>query len=97
MDIPQSVKVFGRIEGHEHQCDKLDKLGPRVRADQRAGRGVPGGGRAAPGRAVQVEAIKPMLKPPGTKLLILKCDVLVSTSAFTFKLRRYTLARLRGF
>jgi hypothetical protein len=33
--------------------------------------------------------MKPMLKPPGTKLLKLKCNTLVSTSAFTFNLRRY--------
>jgi hypothetical protein len=31
-----------------------------------------------------------MLKPPGTKLLKVKCDILVSTSAFKFNLRRYT-------
>jgi len=45
-----------------------------------------------PGRAVQVDRIKPMLKPPGTKLLKLNCDILLSTSAFKFKLRRYTQA-----
>ena len=37
---------------------------------------------------MQVGPIKPTLKPPGTKCLKLKCDVLLSTSAF--KLRRYT-------
>jgi hypothetical protein len=30
-----------------------------------------------------------MLKPPGTKRLKLNCDVLLSTSAFRFSLRRY--------
>jgi len=38
---------------------------------------------------VQVDPIKPKLKPPGTKRLKLKCDTLLSTSAFKFKLRRY--------
>jgi hypothetical protein len=60
-----------------------------------------GGGRplAAPlgtphrvrrGRAVQVDPIKPKLKPPGTERLKLKCDILLSTLAFKIKLRRYT-------
>ena len=39
--------------------------------------------------AVQVDPIKPTLKPPGTKLLKLKCDTLLSTSAFKFNLRRF--------
>jgi len=33
--------------------------------------------------------MKPKLKPPGTKRLKPKCDILLSTSAFKFKLRRY--------
>ena len=33
--------------------------------------------------------MKPKLKPPGTKRLKLKCDILLSTSAFKFNLRRY--------
>jgi hypothetical protein len=32
----------------------------------------------------------PNLKPPGTRRLQLKCDILLSTSAFKFNLRRYT-------
>ena len=44
------------------------------------------------GRAVQVEPMKPKLKPPETKRLKLKCDILVllSTSAFKFNVRHYT-------
>jgi hypothetical protein len=42
------------------------------------------------GRAVQVEPVKHMLKPPGTKHLQLKCDILLSTFAFSFNLRRYS-------
>jgi hypothetical protein len=42
------------------------------------------------GKTVQVDPIKPKLKPPGTKRLKLECDVLLSTSAFKFNLRRYT-------
>ena len=38
---------------------------------------------------MQVDPIKPKLKPPGTKRLRLKCDLLLSTSAFKFNLRRY--------
>jgi len=38
---------------------------------------------------VQVDPMKPMLKPPGTKHLKLKCGVLLSAFAFKFYLRRY--------
>jgi hypothetical protein len=44
---------------------------------------------AAQGRVVQVVPIKPKLKPPRNKRLKLICDILLSTSAFKFKLRRY--------
>ena len=47
--------------------------------------------RDEPGRAVQVEPRKPMLKPPGTEHLKLNCDILLSTFAFNFNLRRYNL------
>jgi len=53
--------------------------------------GAHGGGH---GRAVQVFPIKPKLKPPGTKRLKLKCDVLLSNYAFKFNLRCYTMAVL---
>ena len=36
--------------------------------------------------------MKPKLKPPGTRRLKLKCDILLSTSGFNFNLRRYTAA-----
>jgi len=41
---------------------------------------------------VQVDPIKPKLKPPGNKRLKLKNDMLLSTSAFKSNLRRYILA-----
>jgi len=41
---------------------------------------------------VQVYAIKPTLKPPGTKRLKLEYDVLFSNFAFKFNLRRYNKA-----
>jgi len=41
---------------------------------------------------VQVDPIKPTLKAPGPKRLKIQCDILLSTSAFKFNLRRYTLA-----
>jgi hypothetical protein len=34
--------------------------------------------------------MKPMLKPPGTKRLKLKCDIPLATSAFKVNLRRYS-------
>jgi hypothetical protein len=44
---------------------------------------------AFPGMAVQVDPIKPTLKAPGSERLKLNCDIMLSTSAFKFKLRRY--------
>jgi len=41
---------------------------------------------------VQVDPMKPKLKPPGTKLLKLKCDKLLSNHAFKINLRLYTEA-----
>ena len=41
---------------------------------------------------MQLDPVKPKLKPPGTKRLIY-CDVLLSTSAFKINLRRYNLER----
>jgi len=57
------------------------------------GCGVPE--RAPHGRALQVDPIKPPLKPPGTKRLILKYDELVSSYAFNVSLRRYNTDLLR--
>jgi hypothetical protein len=39
---------------------------------------------------VQVDPLKPKLKPPGAKRLNLKCDILLSTFAFKVNLRRYS-------
>jgi hypothetical protein len=63
-------------------------------AQSSGGRGA-GGGRATtapsgPGRAVQVDPMKPKLNPPGSKRLKLKYDKLLSGFAFEFYLRRYT-------
>jgi hypothetical protein len=38
---------------------------------------------------VQVDPIKPKLKPPGTKRLKRKCDIVLSTLAFKINLGRY--------
>ena len=46
------------------------------------------------GRVVQVDPMKPKLKPPGSKRLKLKCGVLLSNFAFKFNLRRYTKDQL---
>jgi hypothetical protein len=45
---------------------------------------------------VQVDPIKPKLKPPGTKPLKLKCDIMLSNIAFKFNLRCYREDERRG-
>jgi len=40
---------------------------------------------------VQVDPIKPKLKPPGSKRLNLNCDVLLSNFAFKFILCHYSM------
>jgi hypothetical protein len=58
-----------------------------------------GSGGAEPGghgRAVQVDPVKPTLKPPGTKHLKLKSDKPLSKFAFNFNLRRYTMGSAVG-
>ena len=45
------------------------------------------------GRAVQVDAMGPMLKPSGTARLKPNHDKLLSNFAFNFNLRRYRTAR----
>ena len=59
-----------------------------------AGAGVSDDSRHVHGRAVQGAPMKPQLKPPGTQRLKLNCDILLSTSAFKFNLRRYNTASL---
>jgi hypothetical protein len=66
------------------------------RESERDADGVHGARCADPGRAVQVDPIKPTLKAPGTKRLKLKCDDLLLNFGFKFKLRRYTLATTYG-
>ena len=41
---------------------------------------------------MQVDPIKPKLKPTATKCLKLKCAILLSTAALKFNLRRYNKA-----
>jgi hypothetical protein len=45
---------------------------------------------------VQVDPIKPTLKPPGTKRLKLNCDVLLRNFAFNYNLRRYNEEEVDG-
>jgi len=49
-----------------------------------------GGNRRRLGRAVQVDPMKPKLKPPGTKRSKLEYDGLLSNHGFKFSLRCYT-------
>ena len=44
---------------------------------------------------MQVDPIKPKLKPPGTRHLKLNCSMLLSTFAFKFNLRRSIKPKLR--
>jgi len=70
--------------------------GPRPRrrhAPQRAS-GLPDG-KAGRGKAVQVDPIKPTLKAPGSHLLTLKYDKLLSCFGFKFNLRRCNVAAAR--
>jgi len=48
------------------------------------------------GEAVQADHMKPTLKTPGTRRSKLKGDVLLSSFAFKFNLRRYTLASMEA-
>ena len=48
------------------------------------------GGALTPGGAVQVDPIKPTLKPPGAEPLKPKCDGRLSNFAFNFNLRHYS-------
>jgi len=55
------------------------------------------GGFLDPGigiRQTRVESMKPMLKAPGAKRLKLRYDELLSSFAFIFNLRRYTMAMM---
>jgi len=68
----------------------MDECKPLLHGHTAAGdQGCGHGG--LPSRAVQVDPIKPNLKPPGTKRLKLKYDTLLSNVAFKFNMRRYTL------
>jgi hypothetical protein len=67
--------------------------GPRRRSH--GGGGQRHDARQPHGEALQVDPIRPKLKPPGIKRLKLDCELLLSTSAFEFKLRRYTTAHDR--
>ena len=55
-----------------------------------------GDGQWDDGRAVQVDPMKPTLKAPGPQRLKLEFDGMLSNFAFTFNLRRYTMARWAG-
>ena len=46
---------------------------------------------------MQVDPMTPMLKPPGTGRLTLFRDVLLSTSALKFNLRRYMKEQIGAF
>ena len=97
-----AVALAHRVGGGVGGGAAGDARGAR-RCRDSGGSGSGGGGKCAAGgsgcqsgdghgRAVQVDPLKPMLKPPGTKRLKLNYDILLSTSAFKFNLRCYTMA-----
>ena len=51
-----------------------------------------GGGAPGHGKAVQVDLIKPKLKPPRRKRLKLRCDVPLSNLALKSHMHRYIMA-----
>ena len=53
--------------------------------------GAAGGAAAVPGRAVQVDPMKPTMKAPGAKRLKLNSYEMHSNFAFNFNLRPYSL------
>jgi len=65
-----------------------------LRVERRAqGQEVHGGQPHGHGKAVQVDPIKPTLKPPETILLKLYYGTLLSIFAFKFNLRRYDMEK----
>jgi len=93
------------MSGRPHAQELLDKLGdvwPDSGAATDLGKvrrtleGFRVCGSDHPGGAVQIDTIKPMLKPPGTKRLKLNHNKVLSNFAFKFNLRRYTRGRWCG-
>jgi hypothetical protein len=74
------------------ECKPLSPGGGAPVVRRRVGAGAvaqPADVPVRPGRAVQADPIKLTLKPPGTKYLKVKYDILLSISAYKFNLRRY--------
>jgi len=79
----RSVSALGEGD-HEH----VPVVKRRVRCDAGLA-AVEGHERVTEGRAVQVDPIRPTLKAPGSNLLELQSDALLSSFAFNLNLRRY--------
>jgi hypothetical protein len=75
------------VDAARHRVAAVRAEAPAADVPARAG---------ALGRAVQVDPIKPNLKPAGTNRLKLKYDKSLSTFAFEFKLRRYSWMERRA-
>jgi hypothetical protein len=81
-------------------CSRRPSCEAAQRKNKKAAKGKGGKGKGkdsddddelmALGRAVQVGPVKPKLKAPGTYLLTLKHDELLSSFAFKVNLRRYS-------
>ena len=77
-----------------HETTRCDHHGLERELFQRHRRrdaALPGDAGHRPGRALQIDPIKPKFKPLGTKHLKLKRDMLLSTSTFNFNFRRYNM------
>ena len=85
-----SVKWLEPVDVRNLEIDRVVRIEHGVIYVYHENCGVPS---PPPGRVVQVDPMKPKLKPPGTKRLKLERAILLSNSAFKFNLRRYTQAR----
>jgi hypothetical protein len=75
----------GRRRGRWRERSRRAKRPPRPAGGHDDRHGI-----LRPGGAVQVDPMKPSLKPPGSKRLKASCDILLPNSAFKVNVRRYT-------
>jgi len=84
-------RALRKLCGRARPDDLLLRVGHRQVFPHRVGtRQVRDSARL--GKTVQVDPLKPKLKPPGTKRLKLEYDGLLSNIGFKFNLRRYSSA-----
>jgi hypothetical protein len=77
---------------HSHAADRPASERYPTSASAKIAMSAIGATRSTYGRALQVDPMKPILKPPGTEHLKLECDIPPSTFGFKFNLCRYSMA-----